>query len=61
MAKKQLWLPGYCDNCYKELCDVITKEMDRHLHYFTSNTNNIREKLKVTKPYWNEKLTNMFH
>ena len=45
-----------CDNCYKELCDVIT---NCHPQYFTSNSKNIRKKLKVTKPYWNEELTNM--
>ena len=35
-----------CDNRingYKELCDVITKEMDRHLQYFTSNKNILKK------------------
>ena len=37
-----------CDNHYKEVCDVLTKEGNR---YQILNISNI---IKVTKPYWNK-------
>jgi hypothetical protein len=47
------------DNLYETFCNTVTNEMDMYLKY-TDAPRNIRKKLKISKPYWNDELFNIW-
>ena len=46
------------DTMYTELCKSIYSEMDKYLKCHSTERTKTRKQLRLSKPYWNEELTN---
>ena len=44
---------------YSDFCNILTKEMDKYLVVGNSSKRS-KKKFKISKPYWNENLTNLW-